>query len=109
MSRGENNWMLFLGMAAFAYNTKIHDSTNLSPFEVFMGWPARLPIDLVLPLPQQGYQNEAACIVDTMNRSQRIYNLVWKGTDAKFKRNTKGYTGKMEDYAVGDMVWCFPL
>ena len=94
-------------MAAFAYNTKIHDSTNLSPFEVFMGRPARLPIDLILPLPQQDYQNEAACVVDTMNRFQRIYNQVRKGTDARFKRNTKGYTSSIEKYAEGDLVWCF--
>ena len=88
MAHGEKNWTLFLGMAAFAYNTKINDTTNLSPFEVFIGRPARLPINLVLPVPQQTYQNEAACVADTMNRFTRIYILVRKWNNARFKRNT---------------------
>ena len=109
MARGEKNWTLFLGMAAFAYNTKIHDSTNVSPFEVFLGRAARLPIDLILPLPQQGYQSEAAYMAETVNCFQWIYNLVRKGTSARFKRNTKGYTGQLEQYAEGDLVWCFTV
>ena len=40
MVRVQKDWTKFIGMAAFAYNAKIHDSTNISPFKVFMGRPA---------------------------------------------------------------------
>ena len=58
MNRNDHAWERFVPMACFAYNTKINASTGISPFEAFMGRKAKLPIDLIIPLPDRIYQNE---------------------------------------------------
>ena len=37
MPRDEKNWTKYISIAAFAYNTKINKTTNLTPFETFIG------------------------------------------------------------------------
>ena len=107
MTREEKSWDRYVDTAAFAYNTKINESTSTTPFEAFMGRPAKLPIDLVLPTPQQRYENEAAYVQDTMHRFERMYEHMRRHTEARFRRNARGYTGNLEDYKPGDLVWCF--
>ena len=38
-------------MACFAYNTKVNQTTGVSPFEAWMGRKAKMPIDLIIPHP----------------------------------------------------------
>ena len=55
MNREDKSWERFLSLACMAYNTKFNASTGISPFEAWMGRKAKLPINLVVPLPDRMY------------------------------------------------------
>jgi hypothetical protein len=59
--RESNNWDEYLSPIIFAYNTGIHSTTNISPFELTFGRQANLPIDqpptfFTFPSPHDYYQ-----------------------------------------------------
>ena len=43
------DWDELLAPLAFAYNTAVHSTTKVSPFEMVYGRKPRLPIDLIFP------------------------------------------------------------
>ena len=51
MDRQDREWPKIIRVAVFAYNTKANSSTEVTPFEAWMGRRAKLPIDMVLPTP----------------------------------------------------------
>ena len=55
-----------LGPACFAYNTKINETTGISPFEVWYGRRPKLPIDLILPTPGREFTTEDQIVTETM-------------------------------------------
>ena len=42
-------WDEYLSLLAFAYNTAIHATTGMQPFQMLYGRKPRLPIDLIFP------------------------------------------------------------
>ena len=89
------------------YNTKVNEAMDVTPFEAFMGCPAKLPFNLIRPLPQKRYENELAYFQDTLLWFERMYEHAHKNTKARFWQNAKGYTGNLEEYKPRDLVWCF--
>ena len=47
----QNDWDEMLDHAVFAYNTSVHESTKVSPYEMVFGRPARMPIEVELGIP----------------------------------------------------------
>ena len=45
------DWVKWLDQAVFAYNTSVHESTGLSPYEMVIGRPARMPMEVELGVP----------------------------------------------------------
>eukprot|EP00794_Sanderia_malayensis_P016451 gene16451-biopygen12126 len=45
------DWDDWLAQAVFAYNTSVHESTGISPYEMVFGRPARMPIEVELGVP----------------------------------------------------------
>ena len=43
------DWDEYLDQLAIAYNTAVHATTRLTPFEMVYGRKQRLPVDLILP------------------------------------------------------------
>ena len=107
MSREDKSWERFLPMACFAYNTKINATTGISPFEAYLGRKAKMPIDLVVPLPDRVYQTEDEFIRETQMRFNTMFQFMRKNSETTFARNAKLYTGSINNYAVGDLVWLF--
>ena len=42
------DWDQWIDQAVFAYNTSVHESTGMSPYEMLFGRPARMPIEVEL-------------------------------------------------------------
>ena len=84
MEREERSWQRYIETTAFAYNTKINEATQLTPFKALIGRPVKLPINLILPTPQKRYENEVAYIQDTMLRFKRRYKHMCKHREAQF-------------------------
>ena len=80
----EKSWQHYIDTAAFAYNTKINEATLMTTFEAFIGRPAKLPINLIMPTPEKRYKNEAEYIQDTMLRFEQVYKYIHDQTEARF-------------------------
>ena len=107
MNREDKSWERFLSMACMAYNTKVNASTGISPFEAWMGRKAKLPIDLIVPVPDRMYQSEDEFVRETQQRFSSMYAFMRRNTEASFARNAKLYSGTTHGYKVGDQVWLF--
>ena len=51
MDRDDPGWERYLPMSCLAYNSKCHSATGQTPFLIWMGREARLPIDIIVPTP----------------------------------------------------------
>ena len=107
LAREDAGWARFLPMATFAFNTKVNATTGMTPFEAWMGRPAKLPIDLVIPTPDTKWANADAYIQETLVRFQEMYAFMRKHTEATFQRNAKLYAGNANNFQVDDLVWVF--
>ena len=94
-------------MAVLAYNRKANATTGISPFEAFLGRRAKLPIDLIIPVPDKQYRNEDDFVRETQRRFHSMFNYMKKNADATFHWNAKLYTGNTKSYAIGELVWVF--
>ena len=94
-------------MAVLAYNTKANATTEINPFEAFLGRRAKLPIDLIVPIPDKQYRNEDDFVCETQRRFHSMFNYMTTNAEATFHRNAKLYMGNTKSYAIGDLVWLF--
>ena len=53
MNRDDKSWDRFIPMAILAFNTKISQTTGVTPFEAWMGRAPILPIDVIIPAPEK--------------------------------------------------------
>ena len=107
LAREDAGWSRFLPMATFAYNTKVNATTGLTPFEVWMGRAAKLPIDLVVPTPDRQWPDADAYIQETLVRFEEMFRFMRKHTEATFKRNARLYSGNANTFKVDDLVWVY--
>lgn len=107
MNREDKSWERYVSTACLAYNTKVNSTTGVTPHEAWTGRAAKLPIDLIIPLPTKSYNNEDSYITDTMRRFEVMYAAMRKKAEDTFKRNARLYSGKSEEYAIGDLVWVY--
>ena len=96
-----------LPLSYFVYNTWVHSSTGVSPHEAFMGRPARMPIDLILKTPSEGYQTANAYVMDTLNRFSQMFKYMRDKQETSFARSARTYSAKENNYQTGDLVWLF--
>ena len=67
----KKRWPLHIKELVFMYNCTPHSSTNLSPFFVFMGQEATLPIDLLLS-PRNNVELPLSCDTWVEQHQQRL-------------------------------------
>ena len=103
LDREDIGWTRVLPAAMMAYNSKVHSSTNVTPFFAMYGREMRLPIDIVIPPPEK--QGMTSHVDSMLNRFQQIYKYMRAHMQAQIRRNASGYMGKIREYKVGDKVW----
>ena len=107
MNREDKSWERFVSTACFAYNTKVQATTNLTPFEMFLGRKPKMPIDLIIPLPDQEYANEDDFVREVQLRFNSMYKHMQKFQNATYRRNARTYSGATTSYRINDKVWLF--
>lgn len=102
----KSDWSLYL--EKFAYNTSIHATTGLTPFEVVYGRRPKLPVDLMFQVPELGLNLDVDSYVKkTQTKLLRFYDIVAKNTDSKVSK-FKFYADRnvrRKAYNLGDRVW----
>ena len=107
MNREDKSWERFVSTACFAYNTKVQTTTNLTPFEMFLGRKPKMPIDLIIPLPDQEYANEDDFVREVQLRFNSMYKHMQKFQNATYRRNAQTYSGATTNYRINNKVWLF--
>ena len=107
MDRDDPSWERYLPMATLAYNSKCHSATGQTPFLVWMGREARLPIDIIVPTPHQRYETVEEHVQDVLRRFHLMFSKIKEKNEAIYRRNAKLYSGKIHDYKMGDRVFYY--
>jgi len=125
----QDNWDQHLPQLSYAYNSSLHGTTNVTPFEAMLGRKPKLPIDLMYPrveteLKEQGastqdnqieileeYQHKlgqpAEEYIESIKKNLAIIgNNIEKSRDKKMDRAKITYDRsiKREKYQIGDKV-----
>uniref|UniRef100_A0A151UHM5 Transposon Ty3-I Gag-Pol polyprotein n=1 Tax=Cajanus cajan TaxID=3821 RepID=A0A151UHM5_CAJCA len=101
----KKTWDDCLPHIEFDYNRVVHNTTNLSPFEVVYGFNPLTPLDL-LPLPNTTslFHKEGVSRADFIKKYHEKFKIqIEKQTQKYAKYNNKGR--KKVTFEVGDWVW----
>ncbi len=75
-----------------AYNSKVNETTGLTPFLVFLGREAKLPVDLVLPNNDDRFKNEGQAVQQLLSNTEAIYRYLKDKEDCRIRRNAMRYS-----------------
>ena len=98
MEREDTQWNRYLSGMVLAYNTKVNATTQITPFMAMFGRKCRLPVDLIIPPPQEPEENLNQHVEATINRFKWIYQFMRKNNEDSIRRNTQLYHGETKKY-----------
>ena len=94
-----------------AYHTAIQDSTGFTPFCIIFGRTPILPIDLMLPFPEEKGEEDQLSYLEYIKKLKHLlenaYRMVHQNLGASRNRQKEQYDKKTNDvkFMVGDMVY----
>lgn len=103
----KSDWKSHIGPLVHAYNATRHETTHFSPFYLMFGRHPRLPVDLVLNVPQEEEeQTQAQYVQDLRQRLQSAYELATAQARKAQQHQKDNYDKKVKGSAVqvGDRV-----
>jgi transposase InsO family protein len=97
LNKAGTNWLKWLPMTEFWYNSATHSSTGKSPFEIVQGRNPRNPVDASLEVDWNTENAKAVELIDEILRAQATWTIIkpdikWKGrntTTTKEEREVK--------------------
>lgn len=99
VSEGQTNWQPLVKAVVYAYNTSVHDSTGVTPFEAFLGRKPRLPTEFGISTSDPDFEPTARQLayVERQNRERN---------EERHLRNARNYERNHQppDFQVGDEV-----
>ena len=105
LGREDTNWDSLLPAITLAYNSKLNESTGVTPALAFLGKEMKIPVDLIIQLPDQEPRNSNTYIRDLIGRYNKVYQYMTTKQEGIFRRNAKQYVGEKDMFQEGDMVW----
>lgn len=100
VSENQRDWDSVVPKVVFAYNTSKHETTGVTPFELFHGRPARLPLDVTC--------GGSDCPADRICSPRELEELRRRVADAiesaAEKRRERQVVNQVQ-HRVGDHVW----
>ena len=92
------DWDQWLDQAVFAYNTSVHESTKMSPYEMVFGRPARMPIEVELGVPLQNPSSQSD-YTRSLRKAIQLANQVAQ------KNLVEARTKQSHQYDQGHLTW----
>ena len=102
------DWNQWLDQAVFAYNTSVHESTKMSPYEMVFGRPARMPIEVELGVPLQNPSSQSDYTRSLMKAIQLANQVAQKNlVEARTKQSHQYDQGHLtwKPFEAGQLVW----
>ena len=115
VAQDQKDWDYWLPFVSMAYNSTIQASTKHSPYYLMFGRDMKLPIELVLPTPEEDLLDEwipitpATYIENMTQRLKETFHLVRKNLNAALAWQRRAYNGKQHTVPLhaGQGVWLF--
>lgn len=107
LDREDIGWTRVIPLIQLAYNTKVNETTGVTPYLAQYGEEARLPIDLVITPPRPELQRRSlhTYVEDLISRLRKIYKIMRESWKSTIKRNSAGYKNLNKEYEEGDLVY----
>lgn len=103
-SEPQNDWDKWIPFAMFSYNTSVHSTTKLTPFELLFGIKANLPNSLTTyPEFQYYYEDYVEEMLNKMKQSRQLA----RENSLQAKEINKTYydkTATKKQFEIGDLV-----
>lgn len=108
VDENQKDWDTFLPTLAFAYNTAVHSTTLMTPFELTYGRRPKVPLDLLFKEPKlelyldhEGYAREIQKVF------YRAFDMVISSRDRSMDKNKLRFDRKVRaaNFEVTDLVW----
>ena len=108
----KKRWYFHIDSLVMAYNTTIHESTNTSSFQAMYGRQAKIPIDLLVHLPDQEEQQQRPKSVKTFAKERekelkQSYQTMKESIDRRRARSKRNHDDKLTQpvtFNKGDKV-----
>ena len=108
VSEHSSDWDQWLEQAVFAYNTSVHESTGISPYEMVFGRPARMPIEVELGVPLQNPSSQSD-YTQSLRKAIQLANQVAQKNllAARNKQSSQYVQGQpnWKPFEKGQTVW----
>eukprot|EP00794_Sanderia_malayensis_P014448 gene14448-biopygen11548 len=108
VSDHSSDWDAWLDQAVFAYNTSVHESTGLSPYEIVFGRPARMPIEVELGVPLQNPSSQSD-YSQSLRKAIQLANQVAQNNlvEARIRQSDQYNKGcqRWKPFEQGQTVW----
>ena len=108
VSESQRDWDEKLPFVLAAYRASPHESTGFSPNMLFLGRETRMPLDLIMGLPQEDQQRSTDDFVAEMReRASTAYEMAREKLRISAERRKASYDIRVKEakYSVGDWVW----
>lgn len=101
------NWADYIPHTLLAYNTAINSSTLYSPYSLFFGRPARLPLDAIIHKPGPNYRGVEGYREEVAERLYIAHQNARQNSEAALAAQKKYYDqrAKKRDFRIGDTVY----
>ena len=103
------DWDDWLDQAVFAYNTSVHESTGISPYEMVFGRSARMPIEVELGVPLRSPSSQSDYSQSLRKALHHSNQLAQRNLDVARSRQATQYNNKSkrdwDSFEPGQTVW----
>ena len=87
----KSNWKEHVGPLVHAYNATRHDTTGQAPFYLMFRRQPRLPVDLVLGVPEEGEKNYGKYITSLRDRLEEAYRIAAEHTEKNHLKQKQNF------------------
>ena len=87
----KKDWKSYVAPMVHAYNSTRHETTGQSPFYLMFGRQARLAVDLVVGVPEEGEKNYNRYVTALRDRLKEAYRLATQEAEKSQEGQKKNY------------------